>query len=76
MIAEYEANPHPDGEDRFIRLEAWLLVLCEKVFPGLVKPVPGAVPEPRPDAPNPEQLEIADDPSSAWTTGRRRPRKR
>ncbi len=25
----------------------------------------GAVPEPRPDAPNPEQLEIADDPSAA-----------
>jgi hypothetical protein len=42
LIAEYKANSQLNAPDRFAKLEAWLLALTEKVFPGLVKPGPEA----------------------------------
>ena len=46
MITEYMANPHLNANDRFAKLESWLAVLIEKVFPGLVPPVTDPVLEP------------------------------
>ena len=46
MIAEYKATPHLNAMDRFAKLEAWLAVLTNKVFPGLVQAVTDTVLEP------------------------------